>query len=114
MMQTNTLNKSKNSNNQDNLGLSLQKDLQECQALDRISQLSEWKNYLKPVLQAQLNNKWLDPAEFSDNETFIKAYNEVYARARAFQEVILKIDGASNRISDIKTRMESLTKNYAV
>lgn len=38
----------------------------------------------------------------------------MHARAMAYKEIIDLVDTADNRISEIKTRMETTVKNYGI
>jgi hypothetical protein len=65
------------------------------------------------MLEHQVSNKWLDPAEFDSFEKFHKAYAEVYGKAKAFEEIINMLSGASGMAKKTK---ESIVgkKNYAI
>jgi len=65
------------------------------------------------MLEHQVNNKWLDPAEFDSIEKFHKAYTEVYGKAKAFEEIISILNGANEMAKKTK---ESIVgkKDYAI
>lgn len=62
--------------------------------------------FLKPLLKAQLSNKWLDPTKYNNNEDFIRAYNQMHARAMAYGEIINLIEEAPNMVETVKKQIE--------
>jgi hypothetical protein len=76
--------------------------------------MPEWEMYLKPQLNQALTNKWLDPNLDEADEVFRRKYNHAHARMEAFKELIKMIDGADQRIEEIKHQLEVSTKTYAI
>ena len=92
----------------------LQGEYNRQEALHRLSQQEEYRQYLKPLLEQALYNKWLDPSEFNDNESFKKAYDEMFGRMRAFKELHELIEGAKDRAATIKKEMEKPEVNFSI
>lgn len=110
-MQENTSKRSKPPNQRQ---VQLQKELPQLEALFRLKQQQEWVMYLKPLLSLQLTNKWLDPTKYPSNEEFIRAYDAMYGRAIAYQEIIDLIDSSESRIEEIKRQLEITEKSYGI
>lgn len=99
---------------QDQRKVQLQQELTPLEAFYRLKQQSEWEMYLKPLLSRQLTNKWLDPTKYPSNEEFIRAYDAMYGRALAYQEIIDLIDKSDVRIEEIKRQLEVGEKSYGI
>lgn len=101
-----------NQHNQDNQERSRQ-ELQRQQALQRLNSSEDYQKYLKPLLEAQVLNKWLDPSSFPTFESFHKAYSESFGRAAAFKEVLAYMSTAEAKIKVISDQLAgNLTKPY--
>lgn len=86
---------------QDNRKTLLQQELQRQQGLHRLHSSVDYQNYLEPVLQQAVSNKWLDPSLFNDTDTFHKAYVESFARAAAYKEILFLIENSENKIKEL-------------
>lgn len=64
------------------------------------------------MLEAQFQNKWLDPAQFKTLKEFHKAYSESFGRAMAYKEIADKLDKAKATYQEIKKKIDSPTKSY--
>ena len=94
--------------------LLLKRDLAPLEAYSRLHKSPEWEMYLKPQLSQALTNKWLDPTKYPSDPEFIRAYNQAHARAMAYKEVIDLVEGADQRIEEIKRQLEVTNKKYAI
>lgn len=74
------------------------------QALNRLWVNQDFQQHLLPLLKQE--NKWLNPQEFNNDAEFQRAYNVIWAKARAFDEIISLLAGSEQRIRDIQKRME--------
>ena len=91
----------------------LTQELKKQEALERISKSQDYQEYLKPILESAVKNKWLDPSEFKSLEEFHKAYSESFGRASAFRELMMILDNAGTMARNISEQMSKPKKNYA-
>ena len=92
----------------------LRQALAQQEALYRLSQMPEWQIHLKPLLNLQLTNKWLDPLAYKTKEEFFDAYTHMHARAVAYQEVVDIVDRSAQKIEDIKKQIVLPEKPYGI
>lgn len=62
---------------------------------------------------AAFNNKWLNPEDFKSFEEFHKAYTEERGRALAYQEIFNLLEGAEQRITDIRKQLDTLKRDVS-
>ena len=100
----------------------LREKLQFWEALNRLSKMEEYKDYLRPRLQEAFNNRWIDPNQVDENgqplfdtyEAFHKAYTEMRGKAVAYQEITNMIDGASAMVEQISKAIEDPSADYGL
>jgi predicted DNA-binding ArsR family transcriptional regulator len=80
--------------------------------LDRIAKSEDYRQHLKPLLEAQFNNKWLSPEQFPTLKEFHKAYVEVQKRAEAYKEVRDVIEAAETNIINVTKQLNEPEKNF--
>jgi hypothetical protein len=93
---------------------SLKQEALKWEGLHRISQSTEYQEYLKPLLQEQFQNKWLDPAQFNSLEEFHKAYSEAWGRAQAYKEIYNMLESAGKVAQNMAEQIKSPQKDYAI
>jgi len=80
------------------------KDLIKQQALNRLWISQDLQQVLLPLLTQA--NKWLDPQSFENDVEFQRAYNVMWARAKAFEELTTLLSGSEGRMRDLQKRIE--------
>lgn len=93
---------------------SLKQEALKWEALYRLSQTKEYQEYLKPILEEQFQNKWLDPAQFKTLEEFHKAYSEAYGRAQAYKEIFNFIASSGKVAQNIADQIKNPEKSYGI
>jgi ribosome-binding ATPase YchF (GTP1/OBG family) len=88
----------------------LKQELLKWEAFNRLAQSQDYLQYLKPVLQQALTNKWPDPLQTN----FGDAYKVEYARAKAFEEIINIMASAESMIKNLVKQLEEPEKNYEI
>jgi len=66
----------------------LQLELEKAQALNRLYKSTDCQNYLVPVLNELVKVRWLDVEKYKDKDTFIFKYQEMKAKAQAYEELL--------------------------
>ena len=84
----------------------LESRLLEAQALQRIWDSRDFQDYLLPKLKQE--NKWLNPQDFKEDKEFQRAYNVMWARAQAANELISLLSGQDLAILDAQKRIAQM------
>lgn len=72
------------------------------EALHRISQSTDYTEYLKPILVEAFTNKWPDPAQ----DGFGVKYQVEYGKMMAFKEIYNLLANAATTIEGIRKQSE--------
>lgn len=64
-----------------------------------------------------MTNKWLDPTKYSKDDEFIRAYNQMHARAMAYADIIKLVEEAEGRVQAIAKQIqlaEAVSKSHGI
>jgi len=84
------------------------------EALYRISQSTDYIEYLKPILQEAFNNKWPDPTQAKTPEEFHKQYTEQYGKAMAYKELYNLIESSGSVSRTLTSQIKNKKKGYGL
>lgn len=88
----------------------LKQELLKWEAFNRMSHSQDYLEYLKPLLNQALHNKWPDPAQ----EDFDKKYIIEYSRAMAYKEIYDIMETAEAMIKNLTKQIKDPQKNYEI
>lgn len=66
----------------------------------------DYQEYLLPYLKQSLDNKWLDPLTYPNQEEFYRAYLQYRAKATVYTELINFLASQEQVIKTIQKRLE--------
>lgn len=84
------------------------------EALFRIANSSDYKNYLKPILESAFQNLWPDPAESKTPEEFHKQYSEQWGRAMAYKDLYNLLESSGKVAQNIAEQIKNPDKDYGI
>ncbi len=88
-------------------------DLLQAKSLADLHNSKEYQEWLLPHLQTSLNNKWLDPLTYPNQEEFQRAYNQYRAKAVVYQELMDFLAYQPKRYELLKAKKLEPKKEYA-
>lgn len=91
-----------------------QRELEKTQALNRLHKSTEYQNYLLPALKELAKVRWLDIDKFKDRDTFVFKYQEMKAKAQAYEELIRLLEGMEEAEKKINAILNTPETTYAI
>jgi IS4 transposase len=91
-----------------------QRELEKTQALNRLHKSTEYQLYLLPALKELSKVRWLEIDKFKDRDTFVFKYQEMKAKAEAYEELIRLLAGMEEAEKKIATILNTPEANYAI
>lgn len=92
----------------------LTRELEKAQALHRLYKSSEYQMYLLPALKDLAKVRWLDIEKHKDKDSFIYKYQEMKARAQAYEELIKLLERMEDAEKKLTEQLHAPQTSYVI
>lgn len=92
----------------------LQADLEKAQALNRLFKSADCQNYLVPALKSMAEVRWLDVEKFKDKDAFVYKYQEMKAKANAYDELLRLLERMEEAEKKLSEQLKTPETTYAI